>query len=58
MLRLVRLALLLVLTFLVLGMIVAVAAPETGPAEKAVLAVMVAGLFVLAVPVRRIGSQS
>jgi hypothetical protein len=55
-LRLVRLGLLVILTFLVLGLIVAVAAPETGPAEKVLLAAATAALFAAAVPVRRIGT--
>jgi hypothetical protein len=56
-LRLVRFALLVVLTFLVLGLIVAVARPETGEVEKVLLVAATAGLLFLAVPVRRIGAH-
>jgi hypothetical protein len=55
MLRLLRFALLVVLAFLALGMVVAIATPETGPIEKIALGVMLAGVFVVAAPVRRIG---
>ncbi len=56
MLRLLRLALLAVLFFWILGLVIAVGRPETGPMEDVVLVAVVAGLFALAVPVRRIGS--
>ena len=56
MLRLVRVALLVVLCFWALGSIVAAARPETGPIEDAVLIAITGGLFALAVPVRRIGT--
>jgi hypothetical protein len=49
--------LLVVLTFLVLGFIVAVARPETGAVEKVLLVAATAGLLFLAVPVRRIGTH-
>ena len=55
MLRLVRLALLLVLVIWILGFIVAAGRPETGPIEDAVLIAAIGGLVALAVPVRRIG---
>jgi hypothetical protein len=57
-LRLVRFALLVVLAFLVLGPVVALASPETGPIEKPVLVVAIVGLLAAGVPVRRIGSQT
>jgi hypothetical protein len=56
MLRVLRFVLLVVLTFLVLGLIVAIGGPETGPLEKVVLAAATLGLFAVAVPVRRLGS--
>ena len=52
--RLVRIALLLLLTFLTLGVVVAIGSAETGPAEKLVLLPAVVGLCALAVPVRRL----
>jgi hypothetical protein len=54
--RLVRLALLVVLFFWILGFIVAAGRPETGPTEDVVLIALICGLFALAVPVRRIGA--
>jgi hypothetical protein len=57
-LRLVRFALLVVLTFIVLGFVVALGSPETGPSEKLVLFLAIVGLLAAGVPVRRIGSQA
>jgi hypothetical protein len=57
MLRLLRLALLVVLFFWILGLVIAVGRPETGWFEDAVLLALVAGLFAIAVPVRRIGTR-
>jgi hypothetical protein len=57
-LRLVRFALLAVLAFLVLSLVVALGSPQTGPIEKAVLALAIVGLLAAGVPVRRIGSQA
>jgi hypothetical protein len=57
-LRLVRFALLVVLAFLVVGLVVALASPETGLIEKPVLALAIIGLLAAGVPVRRIGSQA
>ena len=57
-LRIVRLALLVMLAFLVLALVVALASPETGPIEKPVLALAIVGLLAAGVPVRRIGSQA
>lgn len=56
MLRLMRLALLAVLLFWILGLVIATGRPETGFFEDVVLLALVAGLFGLAVPVRRIGT--
>ncbi|CAN5699279.1 MAG: hypothetical protein H0X61_12695 [Acidimicrobiia bacterium] len=56
MLRLLRIAILVVMTFVVLSFVAAVWRPETGPIEKTVLVVMTFGLFLLAVPVRKIGA--
>jgi hypothetical protein len=55
MLRLLRFALLVVLAFLALGVVIAIASSTTGPIEKVVLIAALGGLFVAAVPVRRIG---
>ena len=46
----VRFALLLVLSFLILGTVVAAASPETGPLEKPTLAVIAVGLLAASVP--------
>jgi hypothetical protein len=56
-LRLVRFAL-LAAAFVVLGLVVALGSPQTGPIEKAVLALAIVGLLAAGVPVRRIGSQA
>jgi len=55
-LRIVRLVLLVVMTFLTIGLVVALARPETGPIEKVVLAVVVTGVIAASAPIRRIGS--
>lgn len=57
-LRLVRTAILVVLAFLVLSLVVAIARPETGVFEKVVLVAAVVGLIALAAPVRRIGART
>jgi hypothetical protein len=57
-LRLLRFALLAVLTFLVLGFVVAVGTPETGPIEKSVLVVAIGGLLAAGVFVSRLGSHA
>jgi hypothetical protein len=57
-LRVVRFALLLVLLFLVLGLVIAAGSPETGPIEKAILAVMAVGLLAASIPVHHIGTRS
>ncbi len=58
MLRLARMVMLVVLFFWILGLVVAIARPETGPVEDIVLVGIVLGLFALAVPVGRIGATS
>jgi hypothetical protein len=55
-LRVVRIVLLVLMTFLTIGLVVALASRETGPIEKIVLAVPVFGLIAASAPVRRIGS--
>ena len=56
MLRLLRFAVLIFMFFITVSLIIAVASPETGPAEKLVLGIAVVGLLFAAVPVQRIGS--
>ena len=58
MLRLLRLAILVVMTLIVISLIVAIARPETGPAEKVFLGVAAVGLIVAARPVQRLGSRA
>ena len=58
MLRFVRFGLLVVMTFLVLGLVIAVGTPETGPLEKAIAALAIVAVVAAAGPVRRIGSAS
>ena len=55
MVRLLRIILMVVLFFLVLGVVVAIGRPETGPLEKVVLGVGLAGLFCLAALVQKLG---
>jgi hypothetical protein len=55
--RLLRLALQLVLFLVLLGLVIAIAAPETGPLEKATLVPLGVGLVWLAGRVRRIGTR-
>ena len=57
MLRLLRFVILVSMTVIVVSLIIALARPETGAAEKVVLAVAVAGLIVAARPVQRLGSR-
>ena len=54
--RLLRLALQVVLFFLLLGVVIAIATPETGPWEKGVLFLLAAGLVWLATRVRQIAA--
>ena len=54
-LHLVRVALLLVLFFLLLSTVVAFGGPGTGALERVALAAVFVGLVALAVPVHRIG---
>jgi hypothetical protein len=56
MLRLLRVAILLAMTLMVLSLLVGIGMPETGPAEKVILGIAVVGLIAAAGPVRRIGS--
>jgi hypothetical protein len=58
MLRLVRIAILVVLTYLVLSLVVAVARPDTGTLEKIVLVAAVLGLIAVGSLVRRIGAKT
>lgn len=55
MLRVLRLSLLVVLFFWILGFVVAAGRPETGGIEDLVLIGVTAGLFALSGPVRLIG---
>jgi hypothetical protein len=55
-LRVVRIVLLVLMTFLTIGFVVALASRETGPIEKIVLAGLVFGVIAVSAPVRRIGS--
>lgn len=52
-----RLALLIVLCFLVLSLVMAIGRPETGFLEKVVLGAAVVGLLSLTAPVHRIGRR-
>jgi hypothetical protein len=54
---LLRLALQLVLFFMLLSLVIAIAAPETGPSEKGVLLLLGAGLVWLAWRVRQITTR-
>jgi hypothetical protein len=57
-LRLVRLAILVVLTLTVVSLVMALARPETGVLEKLFLAGGVLALILVAAPVRRIGAKA
>ena len=50
-------ALLVVLAFLLLGLVVALASPETGKLEKPVLVLAIVGPLAAGVPVRRIARE-
>ena len=54
MLRLLRFAILVMLSLCIIGLVVATVRQETGAIEDAVLIAVIVGLFALAVPVRRI----
>jgi hypothetical protein len=56
-LRLIRVALLVVIFFFLLFTVIALGGPGTGPLEKGVLVVVFLGLLALAVPVHRIGRE-
>ena len=53
--RWIRIALQVVLFFLLLGTVIGLGSSDTGAAEKAVLAAVLVGLVLLAVRIRRIG---
>ena len=53
--RLVRIALLTVLFFLIMGLVMAIGGPETGPAEKVIVGAGIVGLLLLAGWVGRLG---
>jgi hypothetical protein len=55
-LHVVRIVLLALMSFLTIGLVVALANEETGPIEKIVLAVFVIGVIAASAPVRRIGA--
>jgi hypothetical protein len=55
-LQVVRIVLLVLMTLLTIGLVVALASSETGPIEKTVLAVFVIGVIAASAKVRRIGS--
>ena len=55
-LRVIRIVLLVLMTFLAIGLVVALASRETGPIEKIVLTVLIVGVIAASAPVRRIGS--
>ena len=57
MLRLLRLAVLVVLSFLTIGLAIGLSRPETGPVEDIGLVVGVVALLALGVPARRIGTH-
>jgi hypothetical protein len=57
MLRVLRFLLLLAITAMALNLVIGAGTPQTGPIEKVVLCVLIVGLFVVAVPVRRIGRR-
>lgn len=54
-LRLLRVALLVILFFSMLSAVIAFGGPGTGPLEKGVLIVVFLGLLAFAVPIHRIG---
>ncbi len=57
MVRVLRVSVLVIVTFITLSLIVALARPETGPMEKAVLGTAVVALVLAARPVQRRGSR-
>jgi len=56
--RVLRISLLVIMTFMTLSLIVALARPETGPVEKGVLGAAVLALLLAARPVQRLGSRN
>lgn len=57
MLRILRLGVLVVMTFMTLSLIIALARPETGPIEKGLLAAAVVAIVLAARPVQRLASS-
>jgi tryptophan-rich sensory protein len=57
-LSVIRFAILVVLTLIVVSLVVALARPETGVIEKLFLAGGVLAVIVVAAPVRRIGAKA
>jgi hypothetical protein len=56
-LRLIRFAILFVLTLMILSLVVGVGSATTGPLEKVVLVAAIVGMYGLAVPAWRIGTK-
>ena len=56
MLRLLRVAILVVMTFVVLSLVIAIGTSETGPVEKLVLGAATVGIIIASGLVRRIGT--
>ena len=57
MLRILRLGVLVVMTFMTLSLIIALAWPETGPIEKGLLVAAVVVVVLAARPVQRLASS-
>jgi tryptophan-rich sensory protein len=57
MLRILRLGVLVVMTFMTLSLIIALARPETGPIEKGLLVAAVVAVVLAACPVQRLASS-
>jgi hypothetical protein len=56
--RLLRIALMVVLVFLTLGVVIAIGSPETGPLEKIVLGGLIVALVLAAARVQRLGRNA
>jgi hypothetical protein len=57
-LRFLRLAVRALLTFLAVGAVVGIGEPNTGPFEKAALAIILVAIVLVSIPVARIGTRS
>jgi tryptophan-rich sensory protein len=57
MLRILRMGVLVVMTFMTLSLIIALARPETGPIEKGLLVAAVVAVVLAARPVQRLASS-